>query len=201
MLKRAFDVAAALAVLALFSPVMMAVAVAIGLFSRGPVFYKAARMGLGGRVFSMVKFRTMVVDADKAGPLVTAGGDARVTQIGRFLRRTKLDELPTLWNVLIGDMSLVGPRPENLKSAALYTELQRRVWTVRPGVTSPATVTYRHEEALLAGGEDLDRRYFEVMQHKLSLELEYVRTRTFWRDIVIIFRTLGAILHFKVSGA
>jgi lipopolysaccharide/colanic/teichoic acid biosynthesis glycosyltransferase len=103
--------------------------------------------------------------------------------------------------VLIGDMSIVGPRPENPQSAALYTEQQRDVWTVRPGVTSPATVAYRHEEELLKGAEDLDRRYFEIMQHKLSLELEYVKTRTFWRDIVIIVRTLGAILNFKVSGA
>ena len=200
-MKRGFDIILAGAGLFLFSPVMMAVTLAIKLLSPGPVLYKAARVGKGGRVFSMVKFRTMVIDADKNGPLVTAGNDTRVTGIGRFLRTTKLDELPTLWNVLIGDMSLVGPRPENPSSAALYTEPQRRIWTVRPGLTSPATVKYRHEEALLAGARDLDKRYFEIMQDKLKLELEYLDNRSFLRDVVILLQTLQAIFHIKVSSA
>ncbi|MEW6510886.1 MAG: sugar transferase [Bacteroidota bacterium] len=200
-MKRVFDIAATSAGLVLLSPLMIAITVAIRLFSPGPVLYKAARVGKGGRVFSMYKFRTMVVDADKQGPLVTAGDDARVTRIGKLLRKTKLDELPTLWNVLIGDMSLVGPRPENPKSAALYTEQQRKIWNVRPGVTSPATVKYRHEEALLSGADDLERRYFEIMQDKLRLELEYVEHYSFSRDIQILLRTFQAILNTKASGA
>ncbi|MBI3732942.1 MAG: sugar transferase [Chloroflexi bacterium] len=153
------------------------------------VLYASPRVGKDGRLFNMIKFRTMVVGADRRGPLVTAGDDPRVTRIGRFLRRTKLDELPTLWNVLTGEMSLVGPRPENPQSAALYTEAQKRVLTVRPGITSLATVKYRHEEQLLAGSSDLEAAYFQIMQDKLALELEYADNQSVWLDLQIIFKT------------
>jgi lipopolysaccharide/colanic/teichoic acid biosynthesis glycosyltransferase len=143
----------------------------------------------------MTKFRTMVPNADRAGPLVTAGDDSRITPIGRSLRRTKLDELPTLWNVLKGDMSIVGPRPENPQSAALYTAEQQRVLTVRPGITSLATLKYRHEERLLAGAVDLEATYFYLMQDKLKLELEYVERQSFCLDLQIICRTLLAVLR------
>lgn len=137
----------------------------------------------------------MVTGADHVGPLITASDDPRVTRIGRFIRRTKLDELPTLWNVLKGDMSLVGPRPENPKSAALYNEKQQQIWRVRPGITSLATIKYRNEEALLASAENLDEKYFEIMQDKLRLELEYVQYRSLWLDASIILRTFSAILR------
>jgi lipopolysaccharide/colanic/teichoic acid biosynthesis glycosyltransferase len=197
MLKRTFDIVATSAGLVVLSPLFVVIGAAIRLFSPGPVIYKARRVGEGGRVFSMYKFRTMVVDADKKGPLVTAGDDRRVTPIGRFLRKTKLDELPTLWNVLIGQMSLVGPRPENPDSAAQYTGEQRRIWSVRPGVTSLATIRYRNEEALLSGATNLDARYFEIMQDKLRLELQYVEHHPLRLDILILLRTLRAIFDSR----
>lgn len=201
MLKRTFDIVATSVGMVLLSPVILITGVAVRLLSPGPVLYRAARVGRGGGVFTMYKFRTMVVDAERNGPLVTAGDDARVTPIGRFLRKTKLDELPTLWNVLIGQMSLVGPRPENPKSAAQYNEEQRRIWTVRPGVTSLASVKYRNEESLLTGAADLDAKYFEIMQDKLRMELQYVERHSLRLDIVILFRTIQAVLQSKVSGA
>jgi lipopolysaccharide/colanic/teichoic acid biosynthesis glycosyltransferase len=189
-LKRLFDIFVALLGFVVLLPLMAVVALAIRLTSPGPALYGSTRVGLGGAPFKMIKFRTMVVDADKLGPLVTAGNDSRITSIGRYLRRTKLDELPTLWNVLKGDMSIVGPRPENPHSAALYSDAQKSVWTVRPGVTSLATLKYRHEESILAGHADLEAAYFQIMQDKLALELAYINRRSFWLDIQIIFRTI-----------
>lgn len=192
-MKRCFEVALSLLGLGILFPVLILIGLIIRLTSRGPIFYASSRVGLNGKLFKMIKFRSMVTGADQMGPLVTAGDDPRVTRIGRFIRHTKLDELPTLWNVLKGDMSLVGPRPENPKSAALYNEEQRQIWRVRPGITSLATVKYRNEEALLAGAEDLDEKYFEIMQDKLRLELEYIQHQSLWLDITIVLRTLSAI--------
>jgi lipopolysaccharide/colanic/teichoic acid biosynthesis glycosyltransferase len=201
VIKRLFDFTAALIGLVLLSPVLVLIGLVLWLHSSGPIFYRANRIGKDGHPFAMYKFRTMIVDADRHGPLVTAGDDPRVTRVGRILRLTKLDELPTLWNVLIGDMSLVGPRPENPKLAALYNEEQRRVWLVRPGVTGLATVRYRHEEALLAGVEDLEAKYFEIMQDKLRLELEYIKRQSFMLDITILWRTMLAIFKLEVPNA
>lgn len=195
MLKRSLDIIGALVGLAIMSPFMLVTALAIKLDSRGPLIYKSLRVGKGGQLFRMYKFRTMVTGADQRGALVTAGGDPRITRVGRLLRKTKLDEWPTLWNVLIGDMSLVGPRPENPRSAAQYTQAQRRVWQVRPGITSLATIKYRHEETLLAGVADLETHYFALMQDKLALELEYVDRQSFWLDLQIIWHTVRAVLH------
>jgi len=143
----------------------------------------------------LFKFRTMVQDASKIGPAVTAGDDPRVTRLGRFLRKTKLDELPSLWNVIRGDMSLVGPRPENEKSFALYTPPQRAVVKVRPGITSLATLRYRNEEELLAGAADLEAAYHELMQEKLRIELEYLKRQTLWSDFEVLLYTLWAIVN------
>jgi len=195
MLKRAFDVLAAGLGVIVLAPLLAGLAILNRLVSPGPVLYLSPRVGRGGRVFKMVKFRTMVEGADRAGPLVTAGDDPRVTPFGRFLRRAKLDELPALWNVLRGDMSLVGPRPENPRSAALYSPEQQRVWSVRPGLTSLATIKYRHEEDILAGSADLEAAYYRIMQDKLSLEMEYLDRRSFWLDLQIIGTTLKAILQ------
>jgi len=192
-LKRLFDVLLSSCGLVVLSPVMAFTALAIRFTSPGPVFYLSPRVGLGGKSFNMIKFRTMVIDADKMGSLVTVRDDHRITRIGCYLRRTKLDELPTLLNVLKGNMSLVGPRPENPKSAACYTEEQKCIWTVRPGITSLATIKYRHEENILAGTADLEATYFQVMQDKLALELEYVGRQSFWFDLKIIFQTLLVI--------
>jgi lipopolysaccharide/colanic/teichoic acid biosynthesis glycosyltransferase len=201
VLKRSFDLFFSFVGLLPLFPLMVVVGLLIKLDSPGSIIYKSKRVGKNGRLFEMYKFRTMVMNADSQGPLVTAGDDCRMTRIGRILRRTKLDELPTLWNVLKGDMSFVGPRPENPKSAELYTEEQRHIWEMRPGITSLATIKYRNEESLLAGAKDLDAKYFEVMQDKLRLELEYVDRHSFYLDLVILFRTILAIFIAKDSNA
>jgi len=201
MIKRSFDLFFSFVGLLSLFPLMVVIALFIKLDSPGSIIYKSKRVGKNGRLFEMYKFRTMVMNADNHGPLVTAGDDWRMTRVGRMLRRTKLDELPTLWNVLKGDMSFVGPRPENPKSAALYTDEQRRIWTMRPGITSLATIKYRNEESFLAGAKDLDAKYFEIMQDKLRLELEYIENHSFYLDLVLLFRTLLAIFIAKDSNA
>jgi lipopolysaccharide/colanic/teichoic acid biosynthesis glycosyltransferase len=193
--KRVFDVLVSAVGLLVLSPLLALLAGVVRLTSWGPIFYASRRVGLHGKPFNMVKFRTMVTGADTMGPLVTAGDDPRITTIGRYLRRTKLDELPTLWNVLKGDMSIVGPRPENPQSAALYTAAQQRVWTVRPGITSLATLKYRHEERLLAGVPNVEAAYVHLMQDKLTLELEYVERQSFGLDLRIMVQTLWAVLR------
>lgn len=192
-MKRLGDFGAALLGLILLLPLFLMIGGLIRLTSSGPIFYGAVRIGRNGRRFTMYKFRTMVANADRLGPLVTAADDPRITRPGHFLRHTKLDELPTLWNVLIGDMSLVGPRPENPKSALLYNEEQRQVWQVRPGITSLATIKYRHEEQLLSGVEELEAKYFEIMHDKLGIELEYIEQQSFLFDAMILCRTILAI--------
>jgi len=193
MLKRGFDLVASAAGLLILSPVFLVIVVAIRATSPGPAFYRATRIGKDGREFRLYKFRSMVVDADRQGPGITTAGDSRVTPIGRFLRRSKLDELPQLFNVLKGDMSLVGPRPEDPRYVALYTPEQRAVLTVRPGITSLASVQYRHEEAML-NGDDWERVYVqEILPNKLAVDLEYIRNATLKTDIALILRTLLAI--------
>jgi lipopolysaccharide/colanic/teichoic acid biosynthesis glycosyltransferase len=191
--KRAFDVVAATAALLLTLPISLAVALAIVLESGRPVLYRGWRVGLDGQIFRICKFRSMFAGADRAGGAITAAGDPRVTRVGRLLRRTKLDELPQLLNVLIGDMSLVGPRPEHPNYVRLYTPEQRRVLCVRPGITGAASVSYRNEEELL-GGEDPEALYRTViMPDKLRLELEYLDRRSFWTDLRIIAATLAVL--------
>jgi lipopolysaccharide/colanic/teichoic acid biosynthesis glycosyltransferase len=192
--KRLFDVASAALALPLLTPLFFVIAVLVKLDSAGPVFYRSPRIGKDGRTFGMIKFRTMVADADGRGPLVTAADDPRITKTGRFLRRNKLDELPTLINVVRGEMSIVGPRPENPVAAALYTAEQRRVWSVRPGITSLATVRYRDEELMLAGVPNLDDAYYAIMQKKLRIELAYIAERRFSTDLVVVWRTVQAII-------
>lgn len=195
MLKRTFDLLASALGLIILSPIFALIALLIRLTSPGPVFYRARRVGQGGREFTLYKFRSMVADADRRGPGITAAGDPRVTSIGRVLRRTKLDELPQLWNVLRGDMSLVGPRPEDPRYVALYTPEQRRVLDVRPGITSLASIEYRNEEAVLHG-PDWEQRYIhEVMPAKLAIDLRYVQRATLFTDLLIILRTLLALFR------
>jgi lipopolysaccharide/colanic/teichoic acid biosynthesis glycosyltransferase len=188
--KRLLDIALAVPALAMLSPVLIAIAIAVGLESPGSPLYRGRRVGRFGQPFNMIKFRTMVAEADRVGPHDTASGDPRITRLGRFLRRTKLDELPSLWNVAKGDMSFVGPRPENERSAALYSTEQRNILLMRPGITSLATLKYRHEEALLASAADLDEAYFRIMQDKLRLELEYMNRQSIWLDLNILCRTV-----------
>jgi lipopolysaccharide/colanic/teichoic acid biosynthesis glycosyltransferase len=195
MLKRPFDLLASAIGLVFLSPLFALIALLIRLSSPGPIFYRARRVGRCGREFTLYKFRSMVANADRQGPGITTAGDPRVTPIGRVLRRTKLDELPQLWNVLRGDMSLVGPRPEDPRYVALYTPEQRRVLDVRPGITSLASIEYRHEEAVLRG-PDWEQRYIrEVMPAKLTIDLRYVQQATLFTDLLIILRTLLALFR------
>ena len=176
--------------LLLLTPVFLAIAAAIKLDSPGSVMYRPLRVGKDGTTFRLLKFRTMVEGADRRGPGITVAEDRRVTTTGRFLRRAKLDELPQLLNVLRGEMALVGPRPEDPRYVALYTPEQRAVLAVRPGITSPASLRYRDEAALLTG-DDWERVYVErIMPDKLAIELDYLARRTVRSDLALIWETL-----------
>jgi lipopolysaccharide/colanic/teichoic acid biosynthesis glycosyltransferase len=191
MLKRLFDIIVSAAALLVLSPLLLVLALIVRLTSPGPALYRATRVGRGGELFTLYKVRSMVADADKHGPAVTGSGDPRITPIGRVLRRTKLDELPQFFNVLRGDMSLVGPRPEDPRYVAHYTPTQREVLSVRPGITSPATLHYRHEEALVTS----EAHYIaEIMPAKLAIELGYIRQATLRSDIGILVRTLFKVM-------
>ena len=196
--KRAADViASALGLLAL-APVFGMIALAVTLDDRGPVFYRQLRVGRNEKPFFILKFRTMVPNADRAGQL-TVGADPRVTRAGRFLRRTKLDELAQLVNVLRGEMSLVGPRPEVPRYVALYTPLQRMALRIRPGVTDPASIRYRNESELLDAAADPERLYIEtVMPAKLAINLNYLRGFSVWGDCAVL---LSTVLHLGKDAA
>ncbi len=195
VVKRVLDVFSSLLGLLILLPPFALIALAIKLDSPGPVFYRATRIGKDGRPFTMYKFRTMAAGAERRGPAITAGGDQRITHVGRWLRQSKVDELPQLLNVLRGEMSLVGPRPEDPRYVALYTPAQRAVLSLRPGITSLAAVKYRHEEKVLADALDLEAAYRELMQEKLALDLEYVRRRSFWLDLKLIWATVVEVVR------
>lgn len=189
--KRVMDVACAGIGLILLSPLLLIISLAVWLADRGPVLYRQERVGRGGVPFTMLKFRSMVPDADRLGRLVTVGGDSRVTPVGQWLRRLKLDELPQLINVLRGDMSLVGPRPEVSRFTDLYTRDQRRVLELVPGITDPASIKYRDEEAVLASYDDPDQAYIEIiMPDKIAINLNYAERATVWSDLAVVLRTL-----------
>lgn len=190
-LKRPFDLACSLTGLALLLPVFAGVAVAIKLMDPGPVFFRQERIGLHGRPFRIWKFRTMVVDAPRMGAAITVGADSRITRVGGFLRKYKLDELPQLLNVATGEMSLVGPRPEVPRYVALYTEAQREVLRLKPGITDWASIKYRDESAILAKAEDPETMYRKIlMPDKIRLNLDYAGKASLVKDISVIIATL-----------
>jgi lipopolysaccharide/colanic/teichoic acid biosynthesis glycosyltransferase len=194
MAKRALDLLISILGLLLLSPLLLLLALWIKLDSRGPVLYRGKRVGKDGRPFVMYKFRTMVLGAERTGPAVTYKDDPRITKAGRFLRRTKLDELPQFFNVLRGQMSLVGPRPEDPSYVAFYTPEQRLVLSVKPGITGPTQLQYRDEASLLQG-EGVDEEYVtRLMPQKLKLDLEYVRTRSLLLDLRILWQTATTLL-------
>ncbi|MGN0035938.1 MAG: sugar transferase [Bacteroidaceae bacterium] len=194
-MKRVFDIVASGVGLLLLAPLFLVIAIWIKLDSSGPVFYRQVRVGRNNKNFRLFKFRSMRVGSDKKGLITVGGRDSRVTHSGYYIRKYKLDELPQLINVFIGDMSLVGPRPEVRKYVDLYTEEQMQVLSVRPGITDMASIQYRNENELLAQVEDPERYYIDVvMPDKLRINLEYVRTNTFWNDIRLIFKTFMAII-------
>ena len=191
MTKRLFDVIFSLAGIVLLSPVLLLVALLVKLDSKGPVFFRQVRIGQGFEPFRIVKFRTMVTDACRKGPLVTSGGDRRITKIGKFLRRTKIDELPQLLNVLKGDMSLVGPRPEVAKYVEIFSDDFREVLKVRPGITDFAALEYSDEEEILKKYADPEEGYIrEILPAKIELYKKYLRERGLLTDIKLIVLTL-----------
>ena len=196
MAKRLFDIAFALLALLLLGPLLLLVALWVRLDSPGPVFFRQQRVGRGGQLFDIVKFRTMRTGAEAMGPQITVGEDARITRAGAWLRRAKVDELPQFLNVLRGDMSVVGPRPEVPRYVAQYpADVRETVLSVRPGITDLASIEFRDESALLARSSDPERTYVEqILPAKLRHAQEYVRTRSLWLDLRIIARTVLAVL-------
>lgn len=200
MLKRAFDIVAATAGLIVFAPVLAAVALWIKADSPGPVLYRGRRAGRHGRPFDMLKFRSMVINADKIGGPSTSGTDSRVTRSGRFVRRFKLDELPQLINVVRGEMSLVGPRPEVVAKVEAYTAEERAVLAARPGITDWASLWNCDEGGVLAGAPDADAAYEAVIRpHKMRLQQYYVATGGFYADMRILCFTVLRIFLKSVT--
>ena len=194
-MKRTFDFLASSLGLCLLSPLFLLVAIAIRLESPGPVFFRQDRVGKDGKNFLICKFRSMVANASGIGPLITTAGDARITRVGRFLRRTKLDELPQLLNVWRGEMSLVGPRPEVPTYVALYNERQREVLSVRPGITDPASIAYADEEEILGEASDPARVYVEeILPRKLELNLQYIERMSLPYDVWVIWKTIWKVV-------
>lgn len=194
-MKRSFDIVFSLIGLIILLPLFIVVGLLIKLTSSGPVFYYQTRVGYKGMDFRLFKFRTMKVDADKNGLLTVGGRDPRVTSIGYYLRKFKIDELPQLINVLNGTMSFVGPRPEVRKYVDLYTEEQRKVLLLKPGITDYASLEYFSENDLLARSSDPEATYInEVMPAKLKLNLKYMNDVGLYTDVKLILRTIGKIL-------
>ncbi|AOR24522.1 sugar transferase [Clostridium taeniosporum] len=189
--KRVFDFICSTLGIIILSPVFIIISIMIKLGSDGPVFFKQIRVGEGGKDFEILKFRTMVVNAEKLGKQITVGNDNRITKIGSFLRKYKLDELPQLINVFKGDMSLVGPRPEVPRYVDLYNEQQRRVLDVKPGITDLASIRYKDENALLGKAKNPEEFYINtIMPDKLELNLEYIKNSNVFFDVYIIVKTI-----------
>jgi lipopolysaccharide/colanic/teichoic acid biosynthesis glycosyltransferase len=193
--KRLFDLCWTLPGLLVLWPAFLVIAMLIKLDDGGAVFFRQVRVGRDGRLFRVWKFRTMIANAEQRGGPLTVGEDPRTTRIGRWLRRSKLDELPQLFNVLAGEMSLVGPRPEVPRYVALYSPDQRRVLDLVPGITDPASIVYRHESDLLARAPDPERHYIAViMPEKIRINLAYAARATWWTDLVVVLDTLRRLV-------
>lgn len=191
--KRLFDITFSIAGLVMLSPVFVIISILIKR-DGGPVFYRGERVGLRGKLFRIYKFRSMVVDAEKIGGSSTPDDDPRITGVGRFIRKYKLDELPQLINVLMGEMSFVGPRPQVKWAVDLYGEEEKMLLSVRPGITDFASLTFRNEAEILKGSKDPDKDYLEkIAPEKIRLSLEYVKNRSFILDLKIVFITIKTL--------
>jgi lipopolysaccharide/colanic/teichoic acid biosynthesis glycosyltransferase len=194
MVKRLLDLLVSGVGLVLLFPFFLIIAMSIKIFSRGPVFYLQDRVGLHSKLFKLIKFRSMRMGSDKSAAITIGQRDPRITGIGYFLRKFKIDELPQLINVLKGEMSLVGPRPEVEKFVKLYNPQQRKVLDVKPGITDYASIQFRNENQLLEGKADpIDFYIREIMPVKLRLNLAYIREQSFWVDLKVIFKTIFLI--------
>jgi len=195
-LKRTFDVIAGVALLIAFSPILIITAVSVKCTSKGPIFYKQIRIGRYDRPFKVWKFRTMKCDADRVGPLITSSDDDRITRVGSYLRKNKLDELPQLWNVIIGDMSLVGPRPQVPRFVDRFPKDQRSIiMMVRPGITGPTQLEFRHEERMLQGKPNREDFYIQhLLPIKCQMDVDYVYMRSFILDLKVLLKTGGIVL-------
>jgi lipopolysaccharide/colanic/teichoic acid biosynthesis glycosyltransferase len=195
MLKRLFDIFFSLLGVILLTPLFLIIAILILVDSRGGVFYKQLRVGYNNSDFKLFKFRTMAIGSDKKGLITVGSRDSRVTPIGYYLRKYKIDELPQLINVLIGDMSLVGPRPEVRKYVSMYTQDQLRVLSVRPGITDYASLEYSNENELLGNSENPEEMYInEIMPAKLALNIKYIEEKSILKDFSLILKTLFKII-------
>ena len=195
MLKRLFDIIFSIIGLLILSPVFLIFSILIKLDSKGPIFYLQTRVGKQGRDFKLFKFRTMRVDSDKKGLLTVGHRDNRITKVGYYLRKYKVDEFPQFLNILIGDMSFVGPRPEVRRYVDLYDEHQQKVLNVKPGLTDYASIEYVNENELLKNAKDPEQLYVdEIMPAKLNINLRYIANRSFFQDIKILFLTAKAII-------
>ena len=191
--KRAFDILCSFLGLTVLSPVLLVVSVLVAVTSPGGVFFRQERIGKDGKPFRIFKFRSM--RKENAGLKITTGNDSRITPVGRFLRKSKIDELPQLINVLVGDMSFVGPRPEVADYVNLYTPYQRQVLLVRPGITGLASIRFRNENDLLTASDDPNRTYVEqIMPRKIDLDLEYIPHASVFYDIKLIFQTFAVVI-------
>ena len=191
--KRAFDILCSFLGLTVLSPVLLVVSVLVAVTSPGGGFFRQERIGKDGKPFRIFKFRSM--RKDNAGLKITTGNDSRITPVGRFLRKSKIDELPQLINVLVGDMSFVGPRPEVADYVNLYTPYQRQVLLVRPGITGLASIRFRNENDLLTASDDPNRTYVEqIMPRKIDLDLEYIPHASVFYDIKLIFQTFAVVI-------
>ena len=176
VIKRIFDIVASLCGLIILSPMLIIVAICIKLDSKGPVFFKQKRVGKNKRIFEIYKFRTMVTDAEKLGKQITVGNDSRITRVGKFIRKCKLDEFPQLINVLKGEMSLVGPRPEVPRYVELYDEYEEQILLVQPGITDYASIEFRNENEILGNSSNPEETYIEeIMPTKIELNMKYIR--------------------------
>ena len=196
MLKRFFDLILSLIGLLIIVPILFLITILIKISSSGPVFYKQVRVGKNNKDFKIFKFRTMHVNADKKGLLTVGGRDPRVTSIGYYLRKFKLDELPQLINVFKGDMSFVGPRPEVRQFVNLYSEIQMKVLNVKPGITDLASIEFRNENEILSKEEDPNQYYIDyIMPKKLEINLKYINQRNLLKDFVVIIKTIKVIFN------
>lgn len=193
--KRPFDLIMSLLLLVLLSPLMFLVAIRIRMYDKANVFYKAPRIGLNGSAFNMFKFRTMVVNADKIGGSSTSDDDSRITPVGKILRKYKLDELPQLINVLKGEMSIIGPRPEVKFYTDMFTDEEKKILTIKPGITDYASIWNPDEGKILAGSPDPDKTYLEeIRPGKIRLQLKYLNEKSIKVDLRIIYETVKAIV-------